>query len=70
MKLLSDHVPHFNQQLKDRENINKEWLSHQMKKDMVNAIVLVVLECIVIGVGEDKIFKILVDECTDVHGMN
>ena len=32
---------------------------------MANAIVLVVLEQIVIEVGEDKIYAILADECTD-----
>ena len=61
-------MPHFNQQLKDRENTNKEWLSHQMQNDVANDAVLVVPEQIVIEVRENKIYAILVDECTDVTG--
>ena len=38
------------------------------KKDMADAIILVVLEQIVIEVGEDKMYVIIADECTDVTG--
>ena len=39
-----------------------------MQRDLAKAIVQVVLELITIEVGDDKIYAILADECTDVTG--
>ena len=39
-----------------------------MQKDTVKALILVVLEQIVIKVGEDKIYSIVADECTNISG--
>ena len=68
IKLLAKHVPEFKQQLKKRKNTKKEWLSPLMQRDLTKAIVQVVLELITIEVGNDKIYAILADECTDVTG--
>ena len=44
VKILRNHVPDFDQYLKDSKNAKKQWLALQIQKDMENAIVLVVLE--------------------------
>ena len=41
---------------------------HYRYKRSAKVIVLVVLEQVLMEVGEDKIYTILVDECTDVTG--